>query len=87
MKSMATDSFVTVSDGRREIAVALGLCVGAAVALGFSRFSYALLLPPMRANLGWTYVEAGALNTANGTGYVVGALIAAWAANRWGPAR
>jgi hypothetical protein len=33
-----------------------------------------LLLPPMRADLGWTYVEAGALNTANGAGYIVGAL-------------
>ena len=41
----------------------------------------------MRADLGWTYVEAGALNTANGAGYIVGALVAAWTANRWGTAR
>lgn len=71
----------------REFIAALALSIGAAVALGFSRFAYGLLLPPMRADLGWTYVEAGALNTANGAGYIVGALLASWAANRWGTAR
>jgi len=71
----------------REIVTALGLSAGAAVALGFSRFAYGLLLPPMRADQGWTYVEAGALNTANGAGYAVGALVAAWSGNRWGAAR
>lgn len=71
----------------REIWIALGLSAGAAIALGLSRFAYGLLLPPMRADLGWTYVEAGALNTANGAGYIVGALVAAVAASRWGMAR
>jgi predicted MFS family arabinose efflux permease len=71
----------------RQAITALGLSTGAAVALGFSRFAYALLLPPMRADLGWTYVEAGALNTANGAGYIAGALIAAWLARQWGTAR
>jgi len=71
----------------REVITALGLSIGAAVALGFSRFAYSLLLPPMRTDLGWTYVEAGALNTANGAGYIAGALVAAWTANRWGTAR
>lgn len=66
---------------------AFGLSAGTAVALGLSRFAYGLLLPPMRADLGWTYVEAGALNTANGAGYVVGALVATWTARRWGTAR
>ncbi len=71
----------------REFITALGLSAGAAVALGLSRFAYGLLLPPMRADLGWTYVESGALNTANGAGYIVGALAAARAARRWGTAR
>jgi predicted MFS family arabinose efflux permease len=70
-----------------EVRIALGLSVGAAIALGLSRFAYGLLLPAMRADLGWTYVEAGALNTANGAGYIAGALVAAWAASRWGMAR
>ncbi|MGW7535874.1 YbfB/YjiJ family MFS transporter [Amycolatopsis sp. NPDC054798] len=71
----------------REVGTALGLSGGAAVALGLSRFSYGLLLPPMRSDLGWTYVEAGAMNTANGAGYVVGALVAAWVAYHWGMTR
>jgi predicted MFS family arabinose efflux permease len=70
-----------------EVVTAVGLSIGAAVALGFSRFAYALLLPAMRTDLGWTYVEAGALNTAIGAGYIVGALVAAWTARRWGTAR
>jgi predicted MFS family arabinose efflux permease len=71
-----------ISDLWREVVIAVGLSIGAAVALGFSRFAYALLLPAMRADLGWTYVEAGALNTAIGAGYIVGALLAAWTAKR-----
>lgn len=50
------------------------LALGAAVSLGLARFSYALLLPPMRADLGWSYVTAGAMNTVNAAGYLVGAL-------------
>jgi predicted MFS family arabinose efflux permease len=84
---MTIHSIAQVNDSRREIITALGLSAGAAVALGFSRFAYGLLLPPMRADLGWTYVQAGALNTANATGYIVGALVAALAARRWGAAR
>jgi predicted MFS family arabinose efflux permease len=76
-----------IDDVWGEIVIAVGLSTGAAVALGFSRFAYALLLPAMRADLGWTYVEAGALNTAIGAGYILGALVAAWTAKRWGMAR
>jgi predicted MFS family arabinose efflux permease len=76
-----------IDDVWREIAIAVGLSAGAAVALGFSRFAYGLLLPAMRADLGWTYVEAGALNTAIGVGYILGALVAAWTAKRWGMAQ
>lgn len=54
------------------------------VALGFGRFSYALLLPPMRASLGWTYTQAGAMNTANGLGYLLGAVLAPRLLGRWG---
>lgn len=61
---------------QRPILTALALSLGAAVSLGMSRFSYALLLPPMRADLGWTYLLAGAMNTGNAFGYFVGALVA-----------
>jgi predicted MFS family arabinose efflux permease len=57
------------------ISTALALALAAAVSLGLARFSYALLLPPMRAELGWSYFTAGAMNTANAAGYLVGALL------------
>jgi predicted MFS family arabinose efflux permease len=51
--------------------------MGPAVALGLARFAYALLLPAMRADLGWSFADAGSMNTANAAGYLVGALVAA----------
>jgi predicted MFS family arabinose efflux permease len=56
--------------------LSLALALAAAVSLGFARFSYALLLPTMRAELHWSYFVAGAMNTANAAGYLVGALLA-----------
>ena len=53
---------------------AAALALGAAVSLGLARFSYALLLPAMRADLGWSYTTAGAMNTVNAAGYLAGAL-------------
>jgi predicted MFS family arabinose efflux permease len=63
------------SAARRPFLTALALSLGAAISLGLSRFSYALLLPPMRADLDWTYLLSGAMNTANAFGYFLGALI------------
>jgi len=54
---------------------ALSLSMGAAIALGIARFSYAQLLPPMKADLHWTFAQAGALNTSIGVGYLIGALV------------
>src|SRR5690606_10308720 len=47
----------------------------AAVAVGFARFAYALILPSMQLDLGLNYAQAGWLNTANATGYLRGYLI------------
>lgn len=60
---------------RRLFATAIALALGAAISLGLARFSYALLLPPMRADLGWSYFTAGAMNTVNAVGYLAGALL------------
>ena len=57
--------------------VIFGLSMGPAIALGLARFAYALLLPSMRADLGWSFADAGAMNTANAAGYLIGALVAA----------
>ena len=64
--------------------VAAALALGSAVSLGLARFSYALLLPPMRADLGWSYFVAGAMNTVNAAGYLAGALAAPSALRRFG---
>ncbi|WP_106856349.1 YbfB/YjiJ family MFS transporter [Caballeronia novacaledonica] len=52
----------------------MALSLGSAIALGLARFSYALLLPPMRLDLSWNFAQAGAMNTANAFGYLLGAL-------------
>ncbi len=67
--------------------VVIGLAMGPTVALGLARFAYALLLPPMRADLHWNYAAAGALNTANAAGYLAGALVTAAIGRRFGDKR
>lgn len=66
------------------LVVAAALALAAAVSLGLARFSYALLLPPMRADLGWSYTTAGAMNTVNAAGYLLGALLAPGWLRRFG---
>lgn len=66
--------------------IVLGLSLGPAVSNGFARFAYGLVLPAMRSDLGWTYTEAGWINTANAIGYLLGALLALGLISRLGPA-
>jgi len=66
------------------LVVAAALALGPAVSLGLARFAYALLLPPMRADLGWSYFTGGAMNTVNAAGYLAGALAAPAALRRFG---
>ena len=54
----------------------LTLSLAATVGLGIGRFAYALVLPDMREDLGWSYSAAGFMNTINAVGYLVGALVA-----------
>lgn len=63
--------------------LAVALALATAVSLGLARFAYALLLPPMRADLGWSYLTGGAMNTVNAGGYLVGALLAPGALRRF----
>ena len=75
------------STGATHLGVVAGLAMGPAVGLGLGRFAYALLLPAMRTDLGWSYAVAGAMNTANALGYLAGALMAAPIAARVGDKR
>jgi MFS family permease len=70
-----------------HLGIVLGLAMGPAIGLGLGRFAYALLLPSMRLDLGWSYAAAGAMNTANAGGYLIGAIAAAPVAARYGDRR
>lgn len=72
---------------RQLVWLALALSTGAALSLGITRFAYGLLLPPMRADLGWSYTLAGAMNTVNALGYLLGALLTPRLLQRFGAAR
>ena len=69
----------------RSLWLAVALSMGAAISLGITRFAYALLLPPMREDLGWSYTLAGGMNTANALGYLIGALVTPWLLRRVAP--
>ena len=69
------------------VALALALSMGAALSLGITRFAYGLLLSPMRADLGWSYTLAGAMNTVNALGYLLGALLTPRLLTRFGASR
>lgn len=70
---------------RQLLVLAAALSLGAAVSLGITRFAYGLLLPAMRADLGWGYALAGAMNTLNAVGYLLGALATPWLLKRCTP--
>jgi predicted MFS family arabinose efflux permease len=55
--------------------VLTGLALGVTVTNGFARFSYGLILPAMKSEMGWNYAQAGWLNTGNALGYIAGAVI------------
>ena len=63
------------ADPARPWLILAGLALGLTVTNGFARFAYGLLLPAMKAELGWNYAQAGWLNTANALGYIAGAVL------------
>jgi MFS family permease len=56
----------------------------ALVVIVFARLAYGLILPSMRADLGLTYRQAGALGTVTALGYLLFVLLGGVAASRWG---
>ncbi|MFV0283083.1 MAG: YbfB/YjiJ family MFS transporter [Castellaniella sp.] len=67
--------------------VVWALSGGSAVAVGFARFGYALVLPSMQADLQLNYAQAGWLNTVNALGYLLGAALAIYFVARLGNRR
>jgi predicted MFS family arabinose efflux permease len=66
---------MTTTAPDRPWLVLAGLALGVTVTNGFARFAYGLMLPAMKSEMGWTYAQAGWLNTANALGYVGGAVL------------
>ncbi|MEU6425121.1 YbfB/YjiJ family MFS transporter [Microbispora sp. NPDC046973] len=81
-----SDLIAIGTPARRETRQAVRLALGTASALGLARFAYGLLLPAMRDELHWSLAEAGAMSTANGLGYLLGALVTAVVVRRLGAA-
>lgn len=75
LRSAAPSTLARIAP-EQALYIALALALGSGIALGLGRFSYALLLQPMRADLSWSYLTAGAMNTVNAAGYLIGALFA-----------
>lgn len=67
--------------------IAVGLSLAPAVSNGLGRFAYALILPAMRADLRWSYTQAGWVNTVNALGYFAGAVATLRLIGRAGPHR
>ena len=67
--------------------IVLALALGPAVSNGLARFGYALVLPAMKKDLGWSYTLAGWINTSNAVGYLIGAIIALYLSRRISSAR
>jgi MFS family permease len=62
------------------------LVLAAAVAQGFGRFGYALLLPALNADLVHSYAVAGLIGTLNLTAYLAGTLLVSLTAGHLAPA-
>lgn len=84
---MTSSTPAPLTPTRHVVWLALALSGGAALSLGITRFAYGLLLPPMRADLGWSYTLAGAMNTVNALGYLLGALATPRLLQRFGASR
>lgn len=68
--------------------VVLGVgTLGVFTSLGMARLGYSIILPAMQKGLGLDNMAAGALATANLTGYLVLALVGGALASRFGPCR
>ena len=59
------------------------IALASAVAQAFGRFTYGILLPAVRDDMGITNTEAGLIGAANVGAYLLGTMLVAWATNRY----
>ncbi|MFA6111577.1 MAG: MFS transporter [Candidatus Latescibacterota bacterium] len=84
MSTCAVDTATPAPPDRRRWAVLAVGTFGVFAALGLARFGYATVLRAMQQDLGFGNTAAGALATANLTGYLVLAVVGGALASRWG---
>lgn len=82
-----TDEHAARSDMRHDNIAIAALALAPAIGLGIARFAYSLVLPDMRADLGWSYADAGWMNASNAAGYLLGAVLVARAIAAFGAFR
>ena len=63
--------------------VVLLVALAAAVGHAFGRFSYGILLPAVRDDMGITNAIAGSISAANVSAYLLGTVAVAWATSRY----
>ena len=51
-------------------------CLGIALNVGLARFTYGVMLPALRVDLGLDYLASGSLNTIHLAGYLIGTIAA-----------
>ncbi len=59
------------------------IALASAVAQSFGRFTYGVLLPAVRDDMGITNTQAGFIGAANVGAYLLGTILVAWATNRY----
>lgn len=84
LSPMTNEKIAAAGRLHSPVVLVLALAMAPAVGLGIARFAYALVLPDMRADLGWSWAGAGWMNTSNALGYLIGALLAARGIDKWG---
>jgi predicted MFS family arabinose efflux permease len=65
---MNTQQTFLTTESVSPAVLVLALAMAPAVGLGIARFAYALVLPDMRTDLGWSWTAAGWMNTSNAPG-------------------
>ena len=55
--------------------------------IGFARFGYPLILPPMKENLALTHTQMGLLGSGNFVGYLIASLLGGYWASKYGSRR
>ena len=75
------------SAGALPVSLIVWGALGVALNVGLARFTYGVMLPSLRRDLGLDYLGGGSLNAVHLAGYLIGTLAAPWLGRRLGMPR